>query len=238
MLNGVDGYSQDLSQLQFSPSFSHTAIQHSGFSPFVKSGNLWGINIAYTKLTKNPWFLQMEFHSGNLNSDIDGDINFFNFLDFEMRFAKLFGISEKLAIGPSFSLLDGFVGKSRFSNNTYLHDATIPSIAFVARYASDISEKLTLENQFIVDALFINSRNEFSGRPSIKFRFSSPSDRLNLSNKLTFLLKTPKSNLLFTYRFAYMRNNPVDATLFQHGFEFGVRYYYNNVEEETDERDN
>jgi len=218
---------QSTKQLEIGLRFTPTSLQHHSFSPYFKSGLTTGVHLNYSKQSTRPWYLQVEFHKGNLNSDLDGGIVFYELYDFEFRFSKFFPLlNPHMLIGPSLTLLDGIVAETIYSNNTILHDAAVPGLSVATLNKFTIGEKIQLENHFSFDILTLLSRNDYSNRPSLKFRLSSLGDRINFSNKISWIQHTNRSSFVLSYRFGMMRNFTVNAFLFQHGVEIGYRFSF------------
>lgn len=195
-------------------------IQSTAFSPYVKSGIAPGISIRYEKVSKRPWYIQLEFAKGDLSSSIDEGRSFYELFHFALRYTKLFSVSEdKMWLGGSVSLLNGIVGQTPFPNNSFLYDVSVPALALATLNRFALNENILLENHLLVDLMVLLARNDFTGTPVATLRLSTPFDRINLANSLRLKFKNGKNTVAIGYRFSMIRNTAITALFTQHGLE-------------------
>ncbi|MEM1328500.1 MAG: hypothetical protein AAGI23_21270 [Bacteroidota bacterium] len=206
---------------------NQTNIQSLSFSPYVKSGLLPGVFLAYEKMQERPWHLQIEFQKGNLNSAIDEGDTFYELFDFAIRYTKLFPvIKDKMWIGGSLTALDGIVGRTPFINNSILHDVSMTALGIATLNSVSVTQKVNIENRFSMDLAAWLSRNEFSSKIGTRYWFSTPLDRINLNNQLRCNVRFDQHTVGLGYQFSMIRNFANKSIFSQHSMELAYIFHF------------
>lgn len=197
---------------------------HPGYSGYTKTGKLTGFAMRFDKYKSKNWFIDAHFLSGDLSSSIDGRNTFYEMYKIKLSYGRYLFTSSNFDFGLTLSLLDGVISETVFPNNRYVHDVSVPGIKGIIKYKYALNSKFNIINELELELISLHSRNTYSTRPSLKFRFSLPHDKFGIYHSIG--LSGPfsqRTNWILIINTAYIQSTDLDIRHFQSGVQFGLK---------------